>query len=233
VGRSVWRVVGSVVFSCCWVSPAQFLSGLSPAGLSSTFCLNFWDSSILEGHVPVFISPRNRVAKLYPQGTGYWRLKFMDIKFDYSTLNFLYSQNRHDKLKILPGISRPTKQLMFIQSVNIMQFFATISSLISELPSHWYSANLSLWLVTSASHHGVTWMREAVTPPLFPSAVGRDGQLVTTAALHTGAELKAPTRFEADWAVKLVWTLRAENNFLPFSEIELRSSSPLHFDMAI
>jgi hypothetical protein len=28
------------------------------------------DSHNLEGHVPVFISPRNRVAQLYPQALG-------------------------------------------------------------------------------------------------------------------------------------------------------------------
>jgi hypothetical protein len=32
-----------VVFSCCWVSPAQSFSGLSPAGLVNTcYCLRSW-----------------------------------------------------------------------------------------------------------------------------------------------------------------------------------------------
>jgi hypothetical protein len=33
------------------------------------YCL-IWDSPNLEGQVPVFISPRNRVAQLYPQALG-------------------------------------------------------------------------------------------------------------------------------------------------------------------
>jgi hypothetical protein len=31
------------------------------------YCLYFLDSSYLEGHIPVFNSPRNRVAHLYPR----------------------------------------------------------------------------------------------------------------------------------------------------------------------
>jgi hypothetical protein len=34
-----------------------------------TYCL-IWDSPNLEGQVPVFISPRNRVAQLYPSALG-------------------------------------------------------------------------------------------------------------------------------------------------------------------
>jgi hypothetical protein len=61
VGRPLWREVGSVVFSCCWASPAQSFSGLSPAGLKTVFyCPNFLDSPNLEGQVPVFISPQNQ-----------------------------------------------------------------------------------------------------------------------------------------------------------------------------
>jgi hypothetical protein len=40
----------------------------SPAGLKTIFyCLNSWDPPNLEGQVPVFISPRNRVAQLCPR----------------------------------------------------------------------------------------------------------------------------------------------------------------------
>jgi hypothetical protein len=57
--------------SCCWASPAESFSGLSPAGLMSKFyCLNIWGSPNQEGQVPVFISPRNRVAQLYPHTLG-------------------------------------------------------------------------------------------------------------------------------------------------------------------
>jgi hypothetical protein len=39
--------------------------------MSIVYCLYFWDSPNLEGKVPVFISPRNRVAQLYPRATLY------------------------------------------------------------------------------------------------------------------------------------------------------------------
>jgi hypothetical protein len=52
------------------VSPVQSLSGLSPTRLKTIFYYpNFLDFPNLEGQVPVFISPRNRVAQLYP---GHW-----------------------------------------------------------------------------------------------------------------------------------------------------------------
>jgi hypothetical protein len=37
VGRSLWREEGSVVYSCCWPSPAQSFSGPSPVGLMTIF----------------------------------------------------------------------------------------------------------------------------------------------------------------------------------------------------
>jgi hypothetical protein len=68
VERHLWREVESVVFSCCWASPAQSFSGLSSAGLMGIcYCLNFLDFLNLEGLVPLFLSPRNRVAQLYLQ----------------------------------------------------------------------------------------------------------------------------------------------------------------------
>jgi hypothetical protein len=44
--------------------------GSSPAELAAIFFCLIWNSSNLEGQVPVFISLRNRVAQLYPPGTG-------------------------------------------------------------------------------------------------------------------------------------------------------------------
>jgi hypothetical protein len=41
--------------------------GRSPAELTAIFYCLIWDSPNLEGQVPVFISPRNRVAQLYPR----------------------------------------------------------------------------------------------------------------------------------------------------------------------
>jgi hypothetical protein len=42
VGRSLWREDGSVVYNCCWLSPAQSFLGPSPVGLETIFyCLRF------------------------------------------------------------------------------------------------------------------------------------------------------------------------------------------------
>jgi hypothetical protein len=69
--RPLWREDGSVIYCCCWASPAQYLLGLSPMRLKTIFYSpNFWDSPNVEGQVPVFISPRNRVAQLYPRALG-------------------------------------------------------------------------------------------------------------------------------------------------------------------
>jgi hypothetical protein len=38
--------------------------------MSVFYCLYFLDSPNLEGQVPVFISPKNRVAQLYSQALG-------------------------------------------------------------------------------------------------------------------------------------------------------------------
>jgi hypothetical protein len=55
-----------------WVSalPEQSLLGRSPAELTALFYCLIWDSLNLEGRVPVFISPRNRVAQLYTRALG-------------------------------------------------------------------------------------------------------------------------------------------------------------------
>jgi hypothetical protein len=42
MGRPLWREDGSVVYNCCWSSPAHSFSGPSPAGLMSIFyCFRF------------------------------------------------------------------------------------------------------------------------------------------------------------------------------------------------
>jgi hypothetical protein len=47
-------------------SAVQSLKGpIRTEPVTILYCL-IWDSSNLEGQVPVFISPRNRVAQLYP-----------------------------------------------------------------------------------------------------------------------------------------------------------------------
>jgi hypothetical protein len=61
--------VCNLLYNCVWALPEQSRLGRSVAELTAIFyCLN-WDSPNLEGQVPVFISPRNRVSQIYP---GHW-----------------------------------------------------------------------------------------------------------------------------------------------------------------
>jgi hypothetical protein len=64
-----WRVC-NLLYNCFWFLPEQSLLSRSPAKLTTIFYYLIWDSPNLEGQVPVFISPRNRVAQLYHPGTG-------------------------------------------------------------------------------------------------------------------------------------------------------------------
>jgi hypothetical protein len=66
VGRPSWRENGSVIYLYNSLS----LSGPSPEELMTTSYCPIRDSLNLEGQVPVFISPRNRVAQLYPRALG-------------------------------------------------------------------------------------------------------------------------------------------------------------------
>jgi hypothetical protein len=63
-GHPLWREDGSVIYSynCFWAVPEQSLWRPSPAELTTIFYCLTWDSPNLEDHVPIFISPRNRVA---------------------------------------------------------------------------------------------------------------------------------------------------------------------------
>jgi hypothetical protein len=50
--------------------PEQSLLGRSPAELKATYYCLIWDSPNLEGQVPIFISPRNRMVQLRPWALG-------------------------------------------------------------------------------------------------------------------------------------------------------------------
>jgi hypothetical protein len=52
-------------------SAVQPLNGPSHAELVTLLCCLIWDSPNLEDQVPVFISPRNRVAQLYSRVLGF------------------------------------------------------------------------------------------------------------------------------------------------------------------
>jgi hypothetical protein len=62
--------VCNLLYNCFWALPEQSLLGPSPAELMTLFYCLIWDSPNLDGQVPVFISPRNRVAQLYPWALG-------------------------------------------------------------------------------------------------------------------------------------------------------------------
>jgi hypothetical protein len=62
--------VCNLLYNCFWALPEQSHSGPSPGELTTIFYCLIWDPSNLEGQVPVFISPRNRVAQLYPRALG-------------------------------------------------------------------------------------------------------------------------------------------------------------------
>jgi hypothetical protein len=66
----LWWEDGSVVYNCCWSSPAKSFSCPSPEGHNHILLSQIRDSPNLEGQVPVFISPRNRVASYDSQGYG-------------------------------------------------------------------------------------------------------------------------------------------------------------------
>jgi hypothetical protein len=67
----------------------QLLNGPSRAKpITILYCL-IWDSSNLEGQVPVFISHRNMVAQLYPLSTVFPLLKLLplaELQWSYSNL---------------------------------------------------------------------------------------------------------------------------------------------------
>jgi hypothetical protein len=80
----------------CRASPAQPFSDLSPTELMSiVYCLYFWDFRNLEGQVPVFISPKNRVDQSYPRPLG----SFPTAPFELSWVEFI----------LRPTVSRPVR----------------------------------------------------------------------------------------------------------------------------
>jgi hypothetical protein len=84
--------------NCFWALPEQSLLCRSPAELTAIFYCLIWDSPNLEGQLPVFISPRNRVAQLYllrwrysnplPHGL---KALFMATHQSQCTVNFNYT----------------------------------------------------------------------------------------------------------------------------------------------
>jgi hypothetical protein len=64
------REDGSVVYNCCWSSPAQSYSGPSPAGLMTTFyCLRFETPPTWRTRSPYSYPPGT--SPVIPPGTGF------------------------------------------------------------------------------------------------------------------------------------------------------------------
>jgi hypothetical protein len=72
MGHPLWREDGSVIYlyNCFWALEQQSRLGASPAELTAIFYFLIWDSPNLEGQVPAFISPRNRVPQLHSRALG-------------------------------------------------------------------------------------------------------------------------------------------------------------------
>jgi hypothetical protein len=62
--------VCNLLYKCFWALPEQSLLGQSSTELMAIFYCLIWDSLNLEDQAPIFISPRNRVAQLYPWALG-------------------------------------------------------------------------------------------------------------------------------------------------------------------
>jgi hypothetical protein len=68
----LWREDESVVYNCCWSSPAQSFSSRSPAGLMTIFCcLRFETPPDWRARSSHLYPPRDKMAQLYPQKLGY------------------------------------------------------------------------------------------------------------------------------------------------------------------
>jgi hypothetical protein len=61
-----------LLYNCFCALPEQSLLGRIPAELTARFYCLIRDSLNLEGQILVFISPRNRVAQLYPREYSVW-----------------------------------------------------------------------------------------------------------------------------------------------------------------
>jgi hypothetical protein len=77
--------VCNLLYNCFWALAS--LLGRSPSEYTAIFYCLIWDSPNLEAQVPVFISPRNRVAQLYPRALG----SLFVASYDSQGLRWMYS----------------------------------------------------------------------------------------------------------------------------------------------
>jgi hypothetical protein len=106
---SLTRVrVCNLLLYCFWALPVQSHLSRSPTKLTAiSYCL-LWDSPNLEGQVPVFISPRNRVAQ------DPWALGSLSVaSYDSQGLRWKYSNPLISMLELefflRPTVSQPVR----------------------------------------------------------------------------------------------------------------------------
>jgi hypothetical protein len=87
VGRRLWREDWSVVYNCCWSSPAHSFPCPSPAGLMTTFyCLRFDTPPTWRATSP-YLHTQEQGGPVTPPGTGFAfhrLLRFAGIRRRYS-----------------------------------------------------------------------------------------------------------------------------------------------------
>jgi hypothetical protein len=94
--HSLSREDGSVVYNCCWASPAQSISGPTQAGLVTTFyCLTF-ETPQPGGPGPHIYIPQEHGDPVMPPGTGFPFRRLLRL----SVLRWSYSSRPpHGSLK--------------------------------------------------------------------------------------------------------------------------------------
>jgi hypothetical protein len=121
--RPLWVEDGSVIYCCFRASPAQSLSVLSSAGLKIFYCPSFWESSNMEGQVPVFISPRNKVAQLYHRALG---CALPKVKF---RVRLRPAVSRTVHLGVLPLLKQVTRCYIYLSDKYFLYFSCRAPSL--------------------------------------------------------------------------------------------------------
>jgi hypothetical protein len=115
VGRPLWREDGSVIYSCYWVSPAQSFLLPSAAGLTIIFYYHRFETPpTWRVRSLYFISPRVRVAHLYPQVLG-WLFKFT------SKSKLCYDRRSVDQSVLVSSSTwGPTPDFCYCQAVAVL-----------------------------------------------------------------------------------------------------------------
>jgi hypothetical protein len=68
VGHPLWREDGSVIYNCCWLSPVQSFSGLSPTGLMTIFCCFRFETPLTwRARPPYLYTPGTRSPSYTPR----------------------------------------------------------------------------------------------------------------------------------------------------------------------